>query len=47
MSSTTVPAERSEASLARRERMRVLVKSPTFIVGATIILFWVDVRSAR
>jgi peptide/nickel transport system permease protein len=41
MSSTTVPAERSEASLARRERMRVLVKSPTFIVGATIILFWV------
>ena len=41
MSSTTVPAERSEASLARRERMRVLVKSPTFIVGATIILFWI------
>jgi len=41
MSSAAVPTSRSEASVARRERLRLLVKSPTFIVGATVILFWV------
>ena len=41
MSSAAVPTSRSEASVARRERIRLLVKSPTFIVGATVILFWV------
>jgi peptide/nickel transport system permease protein len=39
--STVVESTRSEASVARRERMRLLVRSPSFIVGATIILFWV------
>jgi peptide/nickel transport system permease protein len=41
MSSAVVPTGRSEASVARRERLRLLVKSPSFIVGATVILFWV------
>jgi len=41
MSSAAVPTSRSEASVARRERLRLLVKSPSFIVGATVILFWV------
>jgi peptide/nickel transport system permease protein len=31
---------RSEASVARRERMRVLVRSPSFVVGVVIIAFW-------
>ena len=41
MSSAAVPTGRSEASVARRERLRLLVRSPSFIVGATVILFWV------
>jgi peptide/nickel transport system permease protein len=41
MSSAAVPTSRSEASVARRERLRLLVRSPTFIVGAAVILFWV------
>ena len=41
MSSAAVPTGRSEASVARRERIRLLVRSPSFVVGATIILFWV------
>jgi peptide/nickel transport system permease protein len=41
MTSIAEPSRRSEASVARRERLRLLVRSPTFIVGATIILFWV------
>ena len=32
---------RSEASVARRERLRLLLRSPSFVLGATIILFWV------
>jgi peptide/nickel transport system permease protein len=32
---------RSEASAARRERMRLLVRSPSFVVGTTIIAFWI------
>jgi peptide/nickel transport system permease protein len=32
---------RSEARTARSERMRMLMRSPTVIVGATVIAFWV------
>jgi peptide/nickel transport system permease protein len=32
---------RSEASVARRERLRVLLRSPSFLLGAGVILFWV------
>ncbi len=35
------PAPGSEARAARRERLRLLVRSPSFIIGAGIILFWV------
>ena len=42
MSTTAVPTARSEASVARRERLRLLVRSPSFIVGAAVILFWID-----
>lgn len=41
---TTAPAlppPRSEASLARRERLRFLLRSGTFTVGAVIVGFWV------
>ena len=41
MSSAAVVTGRSEASVARGERMRLLVRSPSFIVGATVIIFWV------
>jgi peptide/nickel transport system permease protein len=41
MTSIAEPAVRSEGSVARRERLRLLIKSPSFIVGATIVLFWV------
>jgi peptide/nickel transport system permease protein len=32
---------RSEASVARRERLRLLVRNPSFLVGAVIILVWI------
>ena len=35
------PASGSEARAARRERLRLLLRSPSFIIGAAIILFWV------
>ena len=35
------PAPGSEARAARRERLRLLLRSPSFIIGAAIILFWV------
>jgi peptide/nickel transport system permease protein len=41
MSAVAQPTVRSETSVARRERVRLLLRSPSFIVGATIILFWV------
>ena len=41
MSSAAVPTGRSEASVARRERMRLLLVSPSFMIGATVIVFWV------
>lgn len=39
-SSAAAAPTRSEASVARRERVRALVRSPSFLVGATVILFW-------
>jgi peptide/nickel transport system permease protein len=41
MTSLAEPAARSESSVARRERVRLLVRSPSFIVGAVVILFWI------
>src|SRR5574337_1468883 len=35
------PPARSEASVARRERTRLLLKSPSFLLGSAVILFWV------
>ena len=35
------PTARSEAITARRERLRLLVRSPSFVIGASVILFWV------
>jgi peptide/nickel transport system permease protein len=32
---------RSEASIARRERLRLLLRSPSFLAGAAVIAFWV------
>jgi peptide/nickel transport system permease protein len=32
---------RSEASVARRERIRALLKSPSFLIGALILFFWI------
>ena len=40
MTSFAEPTARSEASVARRERVRLLLRSPSFLVGAAIILFW-------
>ena len=37
----TTPPVRSEASVARRERTRLLLKSASFLIGAAVILFWV------
>jgi peptide/nickel transport system permease protein len=31
----------SEASVARRERLRLLLRSPSFVIGAGVILFWI------
>jgi peptide/nickel transport system permease protein len=32
---------RSETRTARRERIRLLLRSPSFLIGGTVILFWV------
>ena len=40
MSSVVATAERSEARVARSERLRLLLRSPSFIVGAGVLLFW-------
>jgi peptide/nickel transport system permease protein len=37
---TTVVPPRSEARIARSERMRLLLRSPTVIVGAIVVAFW-------
>ena len=41
MSSVAVAPGRSEASIARRERMLALLRSPSFLIGAAVILFWI------
>ena len=41
MSAVAAPTGRSEASAARRERLRLLLRSPSFLIGAGVILFWV------
>jgi peptide/nickel transport system permease protein len=35
------PAARSEARAARSERLRLLLRTPTVLVGAVVIAFWV------
>ncbi len=35
------PPTRSEASVARRERTRLLLRSPSFLLGAAVIIFWI------
>lgn len=37
---TTVIPTRSEARIARSERMRLLIRSPTVIVGGIVVAFW-------
>lgn len=41
MTSVAEPRASSEASIARRERVRLLLRSPSFLVGAGVIVFWV------
>jgi peptide/nickel transport system permease protein len=41
VSSVAAPTAGSEARAARRERTRLLLRSPSFIIGAVVILFWV------
>ena len=41
MSSVAATPARSEASVARRERTRLLLRSPSFLIGAAVILFWI------
>jgi peptide/nickel transport system permease protein len=40
VTSVPVPERRSEAAIARRERARALVRTPSFVLGASIIVFW-------
>jgi len=40
VTSLVEPLARSEASVARRERTRLLLRSPSFLIGAGVILFW-------
>ena len=40
-SDLAAPASGSEARAARRERLRLLLRSPSFIIGAVVIGFWV------
>jgi peptide/nickel transport system permease protein len=35
------PAQRASRATIRRERIRLLLHSPTFIIGSLIVLFWV------
>lgn len=41
MSDLAAPAPRSEARVARRERLRLLLRSPSFVIGSVVIGFWV------
>lgn len=40
MSAVAAGGERSEARVARRERLRLLFRSPSFLIGAGVLLFW-------
>jgi peptide/nickel transport system permease protein len=40
MTSVAAVSERSEARVARRERLRLLLRSPSFLIGAGVLLFW-------
>jgi len=42
MSELAAPAPGSEARAARRERLRLLLRSPSFIIGSVVIGFWVS-----
>lgn len=42
MSTIAEAPARSEATRARRERIRLLLRSPSFLIGATVIVFWVS-----
>ncbi len=39
--SSSAAAETSAVARERRERLRLVLRSPTFLVGAAIILFWI------
>ena len=41
MSTVALPAPGREARIARRETLRQLLRSPTFITGAVIVGFWI------
>jgi peptide/nickel transport system permease protein len=41
VSTVAAAPARSEASVARRERMQALLRSPSFLIGAAVILFWI------
>jgi len=40
MTDVAVPVSGHEARTARRERLRLLLRSPSFLVGSIVILFW-------
>ncbi|HJR95708.1 MAG TPA: ABC transporter permease [Gaiellaceae bacterium] len=40
MTELTAPAPGLEARTARRERLRLLLRSPSFLIGSVVILFW-------
>jgi peptide/nickel transport system permease protein len=41
VTSVAEAAARSEASIARRERVQALLRSPSFLIGSGVILFWI------
>jgi len=41
MTDLAVPAPGSEARAARRERLRLLLRSPSFVIGSVVVGFWV------
>ncbi len=41
MTELAAPAPGLEARTARRERLRLLLRSPSFLIGSAVILFWV------
>ncbi|MCI0635389.1 MAG: ABC transporter permease, partial [Actinobacteria bacterium] len=41
MTELAAPAYGQEARTARRERLRLLLRSPSFVVGSVVVAFWV------